>query len=466
MDVCGYLIVRWLVEEQSYTINNAFSAFSNSFPNGITNPNIVEEINKKYLYTKNSNFIKEQDTSNIPIPSTSPQQKSPNKQTPTKDTRPKIPVVSPLPQPKVFSPTMYSQPESPIAPPQVVSPKIPIVSSQEEKSGVRITFDEIGEPVDSRLRSKLIMSLNVKFQQFRATTPMTPISRLTPSSFELMTSEYCLTPKPHGIRCLLYIAEDGNYLIQEKNKCQKIELKLYGDMSPEKAVSMSLFEGYLVSIPGQKPLFVISDLLIYFDNDIRQKPGYERLSVATHVVSCTKKYSNDIFSNMISIDVFKSFPLTSFEKFVQKDQGVVDYPISGILFYPKDEKSEIGSQNPSHIFEFKLSNSYYPAVKLKVSRETMVCVGTVDNYGSDKEVVEFGVAKPNILSMDECIVDIQYNRTTNQWQINGRSNSPKEWTLREFRSILDQKGVPNLTLDELEQGIRSVLSKDEIIKIE
>jgi hypothetical protein len=69
------------------------------------------------------------------------------------------------------------------------------------------------------------------------------------------------------------------------------------------------------------------------------------------------------------------------------------------------------------MFFWRTTEAWNPIVEVKFFRDQMKCIGILQNCNGLKEVVDFGFAKPYLMSLDGSCVELKYNHKQQQWII-------------------------------------------------
>ena len=160
------------------------------------------------------------------------------------------------------------------------------------------------------------------------------------------------------------------------------------------------------------------------------------------------------------IDFINMYALRDFDQILFPNQEIT-FPVSGMYVTRPDLPSGIGGDTSLFFWLIRRVN---PVVQVRFVRDIMKCVGLVQDRSSMRDVVDFGVAKPNLRALDGKCVDLKYNHDQGQWQIIGPSESAKPWTYANFNKLTDDgphhHATPPYSYEGIRECIEDIINND------
>jgi hypothetical protein len=409
-DFLGYLIVRWLVDELGLSVDDAVGRFRESVGPDVCNLHHLDD-----LFRRNRSQ---------PIVSLTPEQR--------------LIVTNSLclcrfrrRPPLRFSAIS----EVYIAPTE----RKPIIPKPRLEFRLRplAAFESLGQPTESRQVAFLISSLNRKFDQLRTSPPFTPMRIFDKETIERIRMDaakvYKIVPIPHGIRCLFYISSGHAVLISEKSVGRWFEVHGVRENT--------VFDGFVCD-----DLFIAIDALLIDGVDMRKRPYADR-------IAAIRKVMEDARPSGFRLECVSLANVCDYKEVLRSEA----YLVAGMCLTDEASASGIGSEVA--MFAWRFGNPGNPIVQVKFLRNLVKCVGIVIDRTSMKEVVDFGVAKPNLVALDGCCVELKYNHELRQWQIAGKTHAQKPWNLANFNKVAPD-GVPPFTVEEFVTLFESLLAEE------
>jgi hypothetical protein len=244
---------------------------------------------------------------------------------------------------------------------------------------------------------------------------------------------YKMVPIPHGVRCLFYVSSGQAVLISDKSVGRTLQLQGIGENT--------VFDGFVCD-----DLFIAIDALLVDGVDIRKRPYADRIVAA-------RKAMEDARVSGLRLECVSLANVCDYQEVLRGEA----FQVAGLCLTDEASISGIGSEVV--MFAWKFGSPGSPVVQVKFLRNLVKCVGIVIDRTSMKEVVDFGVAKPNLVALDGCCVELKYNHEVRQWQIAGRANVQKPWNLVNFSKVAPD-GVPPFTVEELVALLESLLAEE------
>ena len=472
MDFLGYLIVRWLIDDHDCIFSEALEAFSAAVPGGIRHNrtfralyNIyrhnpaqkleLRSLHEQALAAGVSDKVLAMGVCEPPEPDLTEvqleilsnsvfalrrkqqiEQMSSTlhlEQVSEFDVAPVIPVVE-------QEPVQNESPAAgtpPAAPPTTI--ECPVLKYKRVPE-----FENIGEPVEPKVCARFITALNRRLDQMKTCAPFSPMKSIDKATIECVKADqehiYSLIPIPHGLRCLLSFKDGETVLISESSVGRRVESGL--------AIGESLIEGYLCcAIDSESLVFVVSDVVIFSGEDMRKKSYIDRLSI---VRSMSQTGHSDF-----RIDFVSTYPLAKFDDILFQSEEIT-FPVAGMCITRLDLPSGIGGDIA--MFFWKITRRVKPVVLVRFLRDEMKCIGLVQERSSMRDVVDFGVAKPNLVALDGTCVDLRYNHDQRQWQIIGTSTASKPWSYSQFNKLADDG--PPYSYEGIKACIEDIVNTD------
>jgi hypothetical protein len=247
------------------------------------------------------------------------------------------------------------------------------------------------------------------------------------------TKAYKMVPIPQGIRCLFYVSSGQAVLISEKSVGRTLQVQGVGENT--------VFDGCVCD-----NVFVAIDALLVDGVDIRKRPYADR-------IVAIRKVMEDAQPSGFRLECVSLANVCDYEEVLRGEA----FPVAGLCLTDEGSGSGIGSEVA--MFSWRFGSPGSPVVQVKFLKNLVKCVGIVIDRTSMKEVVDFGVAKPNLVALDGYCVELKYNHELRQWQIAGRANAQKPWNLANFNRVAPD-GVPPFTVEELVALLESLLAEE------
>jgi hypothetical protein len=143
------------------------------------------------------------------------------------------------------------------------------------------------------------------------------------------------------------------------------------------------------------------------------------------------------------------FPLDFIERLAEGKQG---FPIAGVCI--TNPRLASGIAGEPVMFVWRVIDDIHPVVLVKVLREEMKCLALVEDTGGMKDVIDFGVAKPYLLAMDDQCVELDYSRGEKQWKIR-RLSAEKPWKYSRWRELFIDGSLP-LSIGEIRDFVATM----------
>jgi hypothetical protein len=442
MDLCAYLIVRWLIDERDCSVLDALTDFNAAFAPGIRGRFTYEILYDLFRHDPAIPVLyrsRESRAISVPVPEQvnirgveDPAKPEISERTKRLIRRTvcffKKRVSLSVSEPIVFS---FVEELPPVPVPRL---DVSLDDLLARMRGVP-QYESIGEAIESRSCAFLISALNRKFGQIRTTPPFSPMRVLDQFVIDEDAGSYGIVAMPHGIKLLLYVNEQMCNFISEKSVARCVNSSIAFQNEP---LDNTVFEGYLCeSVEESKSVFAVVDLLLLNGADLRNEPYVERLEKARLCVLAT-----DSEFDLAVVDVA---PILAVDELFG-DPGSLPFPVAGVLVTKTDGVSGLGGS--PELYFWKIAKPPNPVVQVKFVPEASQCVGQVNDRNVLKKMVEFGVAKPNLIALSGTCVDLRFDHGMRQWQIIGPSAAAAPWTFAAWnRLVVD--GAPPLSLDEL-----------------
>jgi hypothetical protein len=252
-DLCGYFIVRWLLEERPITIPEAIALFNSAVPSGLTKPKYLTSITE--IYSDETAFPDPQYGFAYPSYPSFPYADSDAASAPPAKTV------------EVHSDESLLKSVFPCEP-----------WSDEDDS----RFDPPGVAVVPKTSEKVVQELQLLLDLSAPSGFVAPYLSFTERTVSRMKAErnrlYIAMPIPAGRRCLLYARGSDRYLIGEGGFVRQVELYLPETDERPYTHTSAILEGVLARRADGRCVFFMYDFLRHEGEDWRRKPFDQRLS--------------------------------------------------------------------------------------------------------------------------------------------------------------------------------------------
>jgi hypothetical protein len=427
MNLCGYLIVRWLIDERNCSLEEANRLFTESFPAGIRSRSILQSLYD--LYNHDLSFPLHYRTwkEGILIQPAS-------RNFVQRGVEPKPEISLNEEQVSIFQTLSFFR-----SPQHQNFDGIAVINPELSSHPISL-LDSIGESIHSQQSALLTTRLNRRFKLIQTTPPLTPMKWFDKDISDGIRNDakhiFWVFPLPLGLRCLLDIDDGGAFVLSEKGIGRQIEVT--------GIPKISVIDGFVSENEGRKRDFMAIDGFMIAGVDIRKQPYHKRLTLIEEVFAAAK--SEEFSFSCVSIS-----PLAEFEEILA---GTEECPSTGICLTYGEAPSGLGGEIAMFFWrDTKLRN---PIVQVKFLRHQMKCIGLIRDRLGLTEVADFGLAKRTLMSLDGSCVELKYNHNERQWNILGRSNQ-KIWTFGIWSKVL-VNGVPPLSEEEIRAIFKSILT--------
>ena len=299
-DLCGYFIVRWLIEERGVSVDEANFLFSSVIPQGITKPKYLNSISEIYQISHNSLDLpdSDQDDENNLI---------------------RVNVSDELLR-HSSKPYVINRNED------------PILSSV----GINVQPRE-----QDQIMSDVRLLLNLQPKDFLIQPYYRFNSSVAKKIYEDSHSLYMVMLEPPGRRCLLYITGPDRYLVGDNGFIKQVNLYLPEHEKRDQCLSSAILEGTLAreSEDSVKTQFYITDIFLFDGDDVRNKSFDSRMGIIYQKVikfrkeQQAKKYNTEHFEkDDLSITIRPYLRLKYIDTIFENPSNFLNLPIDGLVF--------------------------------------------------------------------------------------------------------------------------------------
>ena len=313
-DLCGYFVVRWLIEEKNTSIEEAISLYLRLIPQGLTNPKYLNSISEMYqnLMPPSISSInnyelpdgdvpidQEGDENLVPVSVTEESLRHPNK------------------------PFIINRNED------------PILSSV----GVNVQPRETDQ-----IMSDVRLLLNLQPKDFLVQPYFRFNSSVAKKIYDDSNSTYMVMLEPPGRRCLLYIVGTERYLVGDNGFLKQVNLYLPEHEVRDQCLSSGILEGTLAreSEDSVRTQFYITDVFLFDGDDVRNRPFDARMGIIYQKIirfrkeQQQKKYNMEQFEkDDLSITIRPYLRLKYIDTIFDNPSNFINLPIDGLVFASK-----------------------------------------------------------------------------------------------------------------------------------
>lgn len=314
-DLCGYFIVRWLIEEKNTSIEEAMMLYSRVVPQGLTNPKYLNSISE--IYPK-SIFQSMLSVSNYDLPDGGDVPLD-------QDNDENLILVNVNDeQLKHFNKSFI-----------INRNEDPILSSV----GVNVQPRET-----DKIMSDVRLLLNLQPKDFLVQPYLRFNSSVAKKIYDDSNSLYMVMLEPPGRRCLLYITGPDRYLIGDNGFIKKVNLYLPEHEKRDQCLVSGILEGTLAreSEDSVRTQFYITDVFLFDGDDVRTRNFDSRMGIIYSKIikfrkeQQAKKYNQEQFDkDDLSITIRPYLRLKYIDTIFDNPSNFLNLPIDGLVFASK-----------------------------------------------------------------------------------------------------------------------------------
>ena len=426
-DLCGYFIVRWIIEERGKTVPEALQAYKNTCPPGISK--------KKYL--KSLREIYEES-----VPSESLYQS--------------------------FDET-YASPDNNnllkvVVPSQNLTRKNLSYYSNESTDSILNAVGSQLEPNEAKeISSTLRIFLTLNDNDFLVSPYYKFNSETSAKIKDDYNSSYMLMPEPYGRRCLLYLRGTKRYLASDGDFIRQVKVYFPEHETRSQELSSCILEGTLAreSEESFRAKFFITDCHIIDGDDIRNKSFETRMNAIFSKViryrneQKDKKLNPEKFQeDDISIEVRPYLRLKYIDSVFSDPTKFMTLPLRGLVFSsksPPEYRSQIS-------YLWQEDSQEYVTLRVKIVNDTKAEGLAKLLSGEETPVVSFAPVTEQLKSLNEKLVDIAVtDLSKNQWSIIGISDQNNPIWIDRFMEIREKPHLSQYGKEELLNDVHQII---------
>ncbi|OHT02671.1 hypothetical protein TRFO_30168 [Tritrichomonas foetus] len=429
-DLCGYFIVRWLLEEKMVEIPDALSYFKNSAPEGITDPHYLKSIQEIY-----------EDDPSLSAASAN-----------LYDSPPPLPD-SPIEDSSLIKVTVHDERL------KHVNRNIIINNSDDpilNAVGMAVQPQDAGT-----ILSDLRLLLSISERDFFVAPYFGFNSATARQIKDDYGSLYMVMPEPQGKRCLLYIRGPNRYLVGE-DFLRQVNLYLPETEKGNQTLSSGIFEGTLAKEGDDsiKTMLFISDVHMFNGDDLRRKPFDLRMGVIFNKViffrqaQQSRKLNLDKFEqDDINVDLRKYLRLKYMDLIFNNPAKYMNIPVYGLVFSSKSppKKSQIS-------FMWKVDSQEDITVRVRVKSDKYA-EGTVNTMTEDEiPIVKLSPVTPMLKQLNGKLIDIGLSDFENQkWEVKGVSDHSHTTRRERFADLMSRPTLIQYGAEDLKRDVHQII---------
>lgn len=326
-DLCGYFVVRWLIEERMMSIKEAIGLYTRLIPHGLTNPkylNSISEIYDERSTTSISSVNSTASMSGFELPDSVGYDLPDDTTTAGDDSENLIPVTVTEESLRHFNRYyVLNRNEDPIL----------------TSVGVNVQPRETDQ-----IMSDLRLLLNLQEKDFLVQPYIRFNGSVANKIQEDLHSLYMVMLEPPGRRCLLYITGPDRFLVGDNGFLKQVNLYLPEHEKRDQCLSSAILEGTLAreSEDSVRTKFYITDVFLFDGDDVRNKPFDYRMGIIFNKIvkyrkeQQNKKYNTEQFEkDDLSIEIRPYLRLKYIDTIFENPSNFLNLSIDGLVFASK-----------------------------------------------------------------------------------------------------------------------------------